>query len=104
MHLLAETMQSFSYIGGKFISECPSLPNGRHWNKIGSMIKPGVEFFNYPVYELTEYSQARTASQASWMLKRAAGKITKPLNGDFDVVKKFGGNWLCERRFYPVGW
>ena len=34
--------------------------------------------------------------QASWALSNRAGLIATPQNGDFDIVKKYGGNWLCE--------
>ena len=30
------------------------------------------------------------------MLSRKMGRIAEPINGDFGIVKKFGGNWLCD--------
>lgn len=84
------------YAWGKYDSDLPTLTENNKWYKVKSMLKPGVEFFDYPVYELTEYAKARNQAQAAWMLKRSAGKISRPLNGDFGVVARFGGNWLCE--------
>lgn len=81
---------------GKSYGELPTLPQGYIWHKIMDMTKPGVESFDYPSYEITEVAKHSTAKQAAWALKNMAGKISTPENGDFDIVKKFGGNWLCQ--------
>lgn len=56
----------------------------------------GVEGYDYPSYEITESAKHGSEKQAGWAIKNKAGKITKPENGDFDIVKKYGGNWLCQ--------
>jgi len=60
------------------------------------MTKPGVSSYDFPIYELTEKSKHINKSKAAWAVTKKAGKIATPDNGDFDIVSKFGGNWLCE--------
>jgi hypothetical protein len=84
------------YYWAKSANDCPTLPNNQIWYKRTDRDKPGVESFDYPVYEITESSKHTTMKQASWAVSNRAGCIAKPLNGDFDIVKKYGGNWLCE--------
>lgn len=56
----------------------------------------GVESFDYPIYELTESSKHSSPTQAGWAVTQKSGKIAEPVNGDFGIVSKLGGNWLCE--------
>jgi len=69
---------------------------------------------------LTESSKHGSEKQAGWVIKNKMGKIAKPENGDFDIVKKYGGNWLvtgadigydgkywiskCTYLYSPDGW
>jgi hypothetical protein len=78
----------------KWIKESSELQQG--WQIIMSKQKPGYESYSYPIYELTETSKHGNKQQAGWAVAKKAGKIDFPTNGDFDIVQKFGGNWLCE--------
>ena len=60
------------------------------------MTKPGVDSFDFPVYEVTESSKHTSQRAAGWAVGRRAGRISSPVNGDFGIVRRFGGNWLCE--------
>lgn len=69
---------------------------------------------------MTESSKHGSEKQAGWVIKQKMGKIVKPENGDFDIVKKYGGNWLvtgadisydgkywiskCTYLYSPDGW
>lgn len=57
---------------------------------------PGVDSYDFPIYELTESSKHGSQKQAGWAIAKKAGKIAKPENGDFDITTKFKGDWLCE--------
>lgn len=88
------------------VSELPVLPqtitnyDGNqvtpYWFQYGSMTKPGVSTYDCPSYELTQYSRVKDKSAGGWVVGKRAGKIADPQKGDFGIVKKFGGNWLCE--------
>jgi hypothetical protein len=84
------------YAWGATQSELPSLPSPFVWYRVHSMTKPGVETYEKPVYTLAETSKANTQVQAQWILSKVAGKTGKPINGDFGIEQKFGGEWLCE--------
>ena len=84
------------YAWGATINDLPVLPKKCTWKKIANMTKPGVENYSYPVYTLTERSKHGSKKQAGWALAKKAGEIAVPTAGDFDIVKKFGGDWLCE--------
>ena len=56
----------------------------------------GIETFDYPIYELSEQSKHTSQKQAGWAVAKKSGRIADPSNGDFGIVKKLGGNWLCE--------
>lgn len=66
------------------------------WHLVKRMTKPGVEVFSYPVYTLTEIAKHANKAQAAWIISRRAGRISVPIYGDFGIVEKFQGNWLCE--------
>lgn len=81
------------------ISEIPTQPDsttGRRWKQLRKKTKGGVECFQVPIYQLTEISRHNSKNSAGWAVAKVIGKIAKPSNGDFGVVKKNGGNWLCE--------
>lgn len=80
----------------KSISECQALPEPYTWHLNTKMTKPGVEYKDCPTYELTESSKHGSKKQAAWAVLKKAGYIAKPEEGDFDITKKYYGNWLCE--------
>lgn len=80
----------------KSLNELPALPNSYIWHQIKEMTKPGVDSFDFPVYEVTESSKHTSQRAAGWAVGRRAGRISSPVNGDFGIVRRFGGNWLCE--------
>lgn len=87
-------------------SELPALPasitnfDGKtaspYWLQIGWLQKPGLSTYNIPTYTMTQYARAKDKSNGGWVVGKRAGKIADPQKGDFGIVKKFGGNWLCE--------
>lgn len=88
----------------KWISDISELPNPSDtvmiddetyaWTVIQDKQKPGVESFDYPIYEIIESGEYSSERKASWVIQKAAGKIfTKPELGNFGIT---GGNWLCE--------
>lgn len=66
------------------------------WTMLCEMYKPGVETYDYPIYELTENSRHNGKTSAGNAVVKKAGKIATPEYGDFGIVNKLGGNWLCE--------
>ena len=44
---------------------------------------------------MTEVSKHTGKKAAGWAIAEVAGRINEPKYGDFDIVKKLGGNWLC---------
>ena len=81
---------------GKNQSELPPLLYGYVWHKVKKMTKPGVEYKEMCVYELTESSKHSSQKQAGWAIAKKCGHIAKPENGDFGITDKYVGNWLCE--------
>ena len=69
--------------------------------------KPGVEYYEVPTYEITEWGQYKTKSQCKWALIEG-GKLAFPLCGDFGIQNYqhpnfltatpqiTAGYWLCE--------
>lgn len=60
-----------------------------YWKIAWDAQKPGVDYYQMPVYEITEAS--RTTQQPSWWKNNLPGKIVAP-------SEKFGintGEWLC---------
>ena len=92
----ADPTQATYYAWGATQSELPSLPSPYVWHRVRSMTKPGVETYDKPVYTLTESSKCNNQVQAQWVVSKVAGKTGTPLNGDFGIVQKHGGEWLCE--------
>ena len=86
-------------------SELPSLPQNitnydgttvnPYWARVYGMTMPGVSTYDCHTYLLTQYSKHKTKSDAGWVLAKRAGKIAQPEKGDFGIISKFGGNWLC---------
>lgn len=53
------------------------------WKIVKDKTKPGVESYDYPIYELTESSKHSSKTSAGWAVAKKAGKIESPSNGDF---------------------
>lgn len=68
-------------------------------------LKPGVEYYEIPTYEITEWGQYNSPSQCKWALV-AGGKLAYPRLGDFGIQNYqhpdlltgtlTAGYWLCE--------
>lgn len=84
------------YCWGKGVADCGSAPDGYIWVKLKNMTKPGIETYDYPVYEMTQYGKHKNKSQAGWAVSSKIGKTAKPTKGDFGIDAKLAGNWLCE--------
>lgn len=69
---------------------------GKVWSCLKTALKPGLEYWQVPAYTIRESGRYLEKSQASWVTQKRAGKITTPIRGDFGVVDRWGGNWLCE--------
>lgn len=84
----------------KWVRDVNEIPleaeNGRYWVMLANKMKKGVECYQMPIYQLTELSRHNSKSSAGWAVANKIGKISMPSNGDFGVVAKNGGNWLCE--------
>lgn len=83
----------------KDISELPTQTGSdgkKIWKIFKRKTKEGVESWSYPIYQLTETSKHSSKAQAGWCVSAKSGKIDHPDNGDFGIVQKLGGNWLCE--------
>lgn len=55
-----------------------------------------MQYRECPVYELTESSKHSSKKQAAWAVAKKAGRIAEPEEGDFDITKKYYGNWRCD--------
>lgn len=84
----------------RWIKEASEIPlektDGKSWKMLREKTMPGVESYDFPIYELTESSKHTTQDKAGWAIAERSGLIAEPTNGDFDIVNKLGGNWLCE--------
>lgn len=89
------------------VSELPVLPQtitnydsnqvSPYWFKIGTRTKPGVSTYDFPTVSLTQYARVKDKSAGGWVISKRAGTVMKSTpKGDFGIVKKYGGNWLCE--------
>ena len=63
------------------------------WIIMQDKTKPGVETYDYPVYEITESSRYSNKNKAGWAVQHRAGRISSPTLGTFGISY---GNWLCE--------
>lgn len=69
--------------------------------------KPGVEYYEVPTYEITQWGQYKSPSQCKWALIEG-GQLAYPLLGDFGIQNYLhpdfltatpqltAGYWLCE--------
>lgn len=84
----------------KWVKSPSELPetnaDGKRWKVYKRPTKEGIDYYQVPTYELTESSKHNSQKQAGWATAKKAGKIAVPKNGDFSIVKNYGGNWLCE--------
>ena len=68
-------------------------------------LKPGVEYYEVPTYEITEWGQYNSRSECKWALIEG-GKLAYPRLGDFGIQNYYhpeliqgtltAGYWLCE--------
>ncbi len=70
------------------------------WNIAQMSHKPGVEYYEFPTYEITEYTRHKDRNSAAWAIAQKSGKIKFPQYGDFGLEDKFptnagGYRWLC---------
>lgn len=64
-------------------------PVPHYWKIAYQCTKPGVEYYEFPTYEITESSRSRGAP--TWWKDRLPGKIVAPRN----TMGITGGEWLC---------
>ena len=60
-----------------------------YWKIAYQCSKPGVEYYEFPTYEITQSSRSR--GQPTWWKNNLPGKVIAPSN-TFGIV---GGEWLC---------
>lgn len=68
-------------------SEPVSTPH--YWKIAYTMTKPGVEYYEFPTYEITQAS--RSTQQPDWWKNNLPGKVVAPSN----TMGIEGGEWLC---------
>lgn len=78
----------------KWVKSPSELQSG--WKILRGATKPGIESYDFPIYELTENSRHNGKTSAGNAVVKKAGKIADPEYGDFGVKNKLGGDWLCE--------
>ena len=64
-----------------------SVPH--YWKIAYAMTKPGVEYYEFPTYEITQAS--RSTQQPDWWKDKLPGKVVAPT----DTMGISGGEWLC---------
>lgn len=81
------------------LSEIPLQPQGKDsnghelfWQVNASPTKPGVEYYDFCVYTVTELARYRTAQDAGTAIDKNINKITSPSN-TFGIS---GGNWKLD--------
>lgn len=97
----------------KWINEKTDLPedqtddqgNKLTWYVLFEPTKLGIDYYVYPVYEITEYARHSTSANAAWSMATRSGRLKFPQNGDFGLENKFFPNdtqanppkyhWLC---------
>lgn len=84
----------------RWIKEASEIPlektDGKSWKMLKEKTMPGVETYDFPIYELTEIGKHSTQNQAGWAVAERSGLIATPQNGDFGITDKLSGDWLCE--------
>lgn len=71
------------------------------WRVAVQMTKPGVQYYEIPTYEITEYTRHSDRKHAAWCISVKSGKLKFPEYGDFGLEDKYptsGSNnyrWLC---------
>ena len=81
----------------------PPTPVKVSWQIACMQTKAGVEYYQIPTYEVTEYSKHTSRNDAAWSIAQKSGKPRFPSYGDFGLQKKFypgdaaSGvfHWLC---------
>ena len=69
-----------------------AVPTPHYWKIAYQCSKPGVEYYEFPVYEITQSSRSR--GEPTWWKQNLPGKVLTPQQ----MRKTFGintGEWLC---------
>ena len=83
--------------------EVNNTPTKVSWQIACMQTKAGVEYYQIPTYEVTEYSKHVNREDAAWSIAQKSGKPRFPTYGDFGLQNKFypgdaaSGvfHWLC---------
>ena len=84
-------------------STTPATTKKVSWQIACMQTKAGVEYYQIPTYEVTEYSKHVNRNDAAWSIAQKSGKPRFPTYGDFGLQNKFypgdaaSGvfHWLC---------
>lgn len=77
-----------------YVDEIPAggtepVATPHYWKIAYECSKPGVDYYEFPTYEITQSSRSR--GQPTWWKNNLPGKIVAPSN-TFGIT---GGQWLC---------
>ena len=77
-----------------WIRQLDSLPtdSGGRWHVLAEPEKPGVEYYDYATYTITETAKFRSARQAGNMVANLLNHIGTPIE-TFNITN---GNWKCD--------
>lgn len=77
----------------KSLGEVPSQPNsqGKFWEVVVKIEKPGVEYYDLSIYVVTESAAFRSASAAGNFISKKMNRIDSP-SEDFNL----GGEWKLD--------
>ena len=80
----------------------PTVENFK-WYIMYDKTKPGVEYYQIPTYEITEYTKHNGRNNAAWAAAQRSGKLKFPTYGDFGLTNYYYGTppascyyWLCQ--------
>ena len=100
------------------LAEIPQQPteDGKYWQIVKKPTKPGVQYFDYAYFEVTENMKFRSASDAGTAINKNINKIVAPTNTfgitggnwklDSSTIHYTGSYWLASMIFThsPTGW
>lgn len=76
------------------------------WYIMYDKLKPGVEYYQIPTYEITESTKHKGRNNAAWAAAQRSGKLKFPTYGDFGLTKYYHSDqavtptscyyWLCQ--------
>ena len=102
--LSRDDLQSYRWV--ESIADIPTEPDtasGEFWMIVSGVDgvceprKPGVTYYDYGMYQITETGRHNTKNAAGWAAARSLNKIySSPLLGDFGLTSKLGGDWKCD--------